>query len=92
MDGQNFTWAKGKQGDWLVRGPIGATGSVTVTKKSGETASATLARCVWTGDGVALYAVAPRASKKCGCTNGDCCSPCRCDAECNCRGGPIYDC
>ena len=22
----------------------------------------------------------------------DCCSPCECDARCNCRGGNIYDC
>ena len=54
------TWSKGKQGDWLVRGPIGLSGTVTVSKRDGSTSTASLGRCLWQSDGVALYAVAPR--------------------------------
>ena len=55
-----ITWTKGKQGDWLVRGPIGLSGTVTVSKRDGSTSEAELGRAIWEGEGVALYAVAPR--------------------------------
>ena len=54
------TWAKGKQGDWLVRGPVGLSGTVTVSKRDGSTSQAELGRMVWSSADVALYAVAPR--------------------------------
>lgn len=57
-----ITWSKGKQGDWMVRGPIGLSGTVTVSKRDGSTSTAPLAKCVWEGDGVALYAVGTSAS------------------------------
>lgn len=34
----------------------------------------------------------PSRRRSCACSEGGCCSPCRCGPECNCRGGPIYDC
>jgi hypothetical protein len=55
-----ITWTKGKQGDWLIRGPLGLSGTVTVSKRDGSTSTATIAKCIWQGGDVALYAVAPR--------------------------------
>src|SRR3990172_8056731 len=55
-----ITWTKGKSGDWLVRGPLGLHGTVSVSKRDGSTSEATIAREIWSKDDVALYAVAPR--------------------------------
>ena len=50
---------------------------------------------------VAEAPVAPRTQQgshsfrraSCACTEDGCCARgCRCGSECNCRGGPIYDC
>ena len=55
-----ITWTKGKSGDWLVRGPLGLHGTVSVSKRDGSTSEATIAREIWSKDDVSLYAVAPR--------------------------------
>lgn len=54
------TWVKGKSGDWLIRGSVGQSGTVTVTKKNGDVTEAEIAKCVWEKDGVALYTTVPR--------------------------------
>jgi len=51
------TWAKGRNGNWLVRGKPGQSGEVTVTKKSGQTSQETIKRVIWQDNGVALYEV-----------------------------------
>lgn len=56
------TYAKLRDGSWGVRvtGGVPAAGTaLTVRKKSGETKSETIARVLWTGDGVALCAIEP---------------------------------
>lgn len=50
-----FTWSKGRQGDWLIRGPAGAKGEVEVTRKDGSKAKKTLGSVVWEDGKVALY-------------------------------------
>jgi hypothetical protein len=58
----HFSWTKGKKGDFLVRGPEGHSGEqVIVSKKNGGTSTVTLGKQVWSGDGVALYALPPKA-------------------------------
>lgn len=52
-----FTWSKSKDGDWLVRGPSGATGMVDVERQNGSKSKKTLGKSVWEGIGVALYQV-----------------------------------
>lgn len=51
------TWAKGRNGDWLMRGKPGQTGTATVVRKSGARATVTIKRVVWQNDEVALYEV-----------------------------------
>lgn len=51
------TWAKGRNGDWLVRGKAGQSGSVEVVKKNGQRSRVTIKRVVWTDDTTALYEV-----------------------------------
>lgn len=54
-----FTWTKGRDGSWLVRGPKGHVGkAVTVVKKSGASSQEHLAKEVASfSDGNALYIV-----------------------------------
>lgn len=50
-------WTKGRQGDWLVRGKPGQSGTVSVVKKNGETSQETIKRQIWANTEVALYEV-----------------------------------
>ena len=51
-----YTWARGREGDWLIRGEAGRQGqTVTVARKGGSTSQVSLLRQIWAGDGVALY-------------------------------------
>lgn len=53
-----YSWAKGKQGDWLVRGPTGSVGmEVNVYRRDGSCQSKVLRSLVWEGNGAALYKV-----------------------------------
>jgi len=52
------TWAKGRSGDWLVRGKVGQTGEVEVVSRKGEAKKVTIKRVVWKNEEVALYEVA----------------------------------
>lgn len=55
---EEFSWAKGKDGSWLVRGPSGKAGeTVEVVRKDGSTSRKVLCEVIWEGDGVALYRV-----------------------------------
>lgn len=53
------TYTKLKSGEWGVRveGSVKVGQSITVRKKSGETKTETVAKVVWTGDGISLCAV-----------------------------------
>lgn len=51
------TWAKGRNGDWLVRGKVGQTGEVDVFKKDGTIRRETIKGIVWQNTEVALYRV-----------------------------------
>lgn len=54
----DFTWAKGRQGDWLVRGPKGYAGKrVTVTRRDGSTSEKVLDKEIWTDGDIALYSI-----------------------------------
>lgn len=51
------TYTKLRSGEWGVRvttGPVAQGDQVTVSKKDGSTARETIARVVWTGEGVSL--------------------------------------
>ena len=51
-----YTWARGREGDWLIRGEAGRQGqTVIVARKDGSTSQVSLLRQIWAGDGVALY-------------------------------------
>lgn len=53
-----FTWAKGRQGDWLIRGPKGyEEEEVIVTKRNGSTSRVRLGEVIWEHEeeDVALY-------------------------------------
>jgi len=53
-----FTWARGREGDWLVRGPAGhANERVTVERKDGSTSIKQLGTTTWESGGAALYHV-----------------------------------
>ena len=56
-DAAGNTWTKGRDGNWLVRGPVGQQGTVTVTRKNGTTSRETIRRVVWQDASVALYEV-----------------------------------
>ena len=91
------TYAKLRDGSWGVRvtGPAAAGQSVTVRKKDGTSKVERIAAVVWEGDGVTLCSIEARERRGgCACTDGgSCCRPrCQCGAECNCRGGPIWNC
>lgn len=95
------TYAKLRDGSWGVRvaGEVMAGALVTVVKKSGETKQERIAKVLFSGDGVSICSIATggnarpaRLRRGCGC-NADCCdSRCLCGSDCNCRGGPIFDC
>lgn len=57
IPGGGNTWAKGKKGDWLVRGKPGQTGTVTVYKKDGSKQEQTIKKCIWKNEEAALYEV-----------------------------------
>jgi len=51
-----YTWAKGREGDWLVRGPSGHAGeTVPVIRKDGSRCQRRLGKPVWSEGSVALY-------------------------------------
>lgn len=53
-----FTWSKGKDGSWNVRGPAGYAGkSVSVVRANGSSSQKTLGSVIWTDNAVALYRV-----------------------------------
>lgn len=55
---QDFTWAKGRQGDWLVRGPKGFSGRrVSVTRRDGSSSEKVLDKEIWTDGEIALYSI-----------------------------------
>jgi len=56
-----ITYTKLRDGSWGVRAPAStkAGDTITVTKKSGETKVERVERVLWTGDGIALCALAP---------------------------------
>ena len=56
------TYSKLKSGEWGIRvqGTVKAVDVVTVTTKSGEVKTETVAKVVWTGQGVTLCAVKPK--------------------------------
>jgi hypothetical protein len=53
------TWAKGRNGDWLVRGVVGQTGQVEVVRKNGTKGTVTIKKVVWKDEttNMALYEV-----------------------------------
>ncbi len=96
-----------RDGSWGARtsADIAVGDTITITARSGKSWDAVVERIVWTGANrygkgdVAIVAIRsldqdrPRRSRNgCDCTD-DCCRPrCQCHANCNCRGGNIYDC
>ena len=58
------TYTKLKSGEWGVRvnGSIRTGDKVTVVKKSGASKVETVARVLWTGNGVSVCSIAQRAS------------------------------
>lgn len=59
------TYTKLRNGSWGVRveGPAKAGDTVTVTKKSGETATEKISKVVWTGKGISLCSIEARTPK-----------------------------
>lgn len=60
------TYTKLKSGDWGIRvnGTVTRGSQVTVSKKSGETATETVRTVVWTGNGATLCAIEPRQPQR----------------------------
>jgi hypothetical protein len=58
------TYTKLKNGEWGIRveGTVRKGDLVTVTKKSGQTKTETVAKVLWTGNGVCLCAIRRKAS------------------------------
>ena len=82
-------------------------GPVRVQKRSGETKTETVAKVsrpfgptdgqlaigFLSGSGSGRSGGGGRYGRRsCECGDDDCCSPCQCGSECNCRGGNIYNC
>lgn len=61
----NTTWTKLNDGSWGLRSTVALSEGevVTVCRKDGSRSKATVGRRVWTGNGVWLYATAPKAEK-----------------------------
>lgn len=57
------TYTKLRSGDWGVRvqGTVSAGAKLTVTKKSGERKIETIAKVVWSGNGITLAAIGTRS-------------------------------
>lgn len=56
--GGSFTWSKGRDGSWLVRGPKGCKGqTVNVRRQNGTGQEKTLLAVIWENEEVALYKV-----------------------------------
>ena len=55
-----FSWAKARDGRWLVRGPKGSAGPVKVVKRSGQATTETLGRVVQEFSDACLYEVIRR--------------------------------
>ena len=53
------SWVKGKKaGEWLVKAAPGLEGrTIDVARRDGRTAPIRLDRCIWTGEGRALYTI-----------------------------------
>ena len=58
------TYTKLRSGDWGIRvqGTVEAGAMIVVTKKSGEAKSETVAKVVWSGNGITLCAIGARSS------------------------------
>jgi hypothetical protein len=51
-----FSWSKGRDGGWIVRGPASRSGEVVeVVSKAGRSERLKLGSVIWEGEGVALY-------------------------------------
>ena len=79
----NATYTKLRSGEWGIRvtGNAPVAGQfVTVTKRDGTTKKETVTRVLWSGDGVYLCAIAPKASssppKRGGLSDDDRCEVC----------------
>ena len=60
-----FTWSKGRDGDWLARGPRGKSGcEVSIVRKDGSSQSKVLGVVVWEDDVVALYRVLDNGTRR----------------------------
>lgn len=59
------TWTKLKSGEWGLRSTIALIEGevVMVSRANGSRSNAVVGRRVWTGNGVWLYATAPKAEK-----------------------------
>lgn len=96
------TYTKLRDGSWGIRvdSPVAPGTTITVTKKSGETKTETVSHVLWSGQGVTLCSIAQSRhghshrhnSNGCTCDCDQCSHGCKCDRNCNCRGGNIYDC
>lgn len=51
------TWSKGKDGEWLVRGAAGQSGSITVYRRDRNSSVVNITKVVWEDDEFALYAI-----------------------------------
>ena len=98
-----LSFSKLKTGAWGIRGTSITIGvPIVVTKRDGATTKVVASRILWTGkDGTQIAALAETshsrathrsARRGCSCTDDCCARVCRCGSECNCQGGPIYDC
>ena len=79
------TYTKLRSGDWGIRvqGTVKTGDIVNVAKKSGESKAETVAKVLWTGNGVSLCAIR-QSSYSCG-------SYARRRGGCRGCGGPIRD-
>lgn len=89
------TFCKLRDGSWGVRvegAPVQAGDNVVVTKKGGGTDTVTISKVVWSGNGVTLCALPPKAaaaSSRGGRTNS---SRCHCGQQKNPRFSSCRDC
>jgi len=63
MAAPTATYTKLRSGDWGIRvqGSVEAGAVLTVTKKSGEAKAETVAKVVWSGNGITLCAIGQSA-------------------------------
>jgi hypothetical protein len=102
-----LSFSKLTTGAWGIRG-TGITIGIPlgVTKRDGSITRVVASRIIWTGDDgtqIAQLESTPRSTaparsasrrpgRGCSCTDDCCARGCRCEAHCNCNGGPIHDC